>query len=205
VHYFYVLDGAFFAEVLGPGLAASWRVKSFAAAGPLCRRLLATAVLPENSVIRLVADGLPFDRHVWQALVGESLVLGASSVPRLEVAPRSLVALLAPERLDQDSPRRDFSQVEQIHYGSRDLHLGTYYRPEYVGWNDAADIKRLTEWMRGIDPGTCSADALARLPEFADAEERAEELAYVKDWWPPLVELYAGAETRGEVVVCERT
>jgi hypothetical protein len=131
-------------------------------------------------------------------------VLGASSVPRLETAPRSLLALLAPGRLDRDSPRDEFAPVEQVHYGSRDLHLGTYYRPDHVGWNDADDIARLRAWMHGVDPGSWRADDLAKLDEFAEAGERDEELAYVKDWWPPLVDLYAGAQRRGEVIVCER-
>lgn len=205
VHYFYLLDRGYFSDTLCPALSACWRKKSFTPARDLCRRLSAAPATPRDALVRLVAEGTAFDRHIWQALVGECLILGASSVPRLEIAPRSLLALLAPQRLDQDSPRRDFSPLEQIHYGSRDLHLGTYYRPDFVGWNDADDIKRLTAWMRGIDPATWNVDDLARLPEFADADERAEELAYVKDWWPPLVELYAGAEKRGEVIVCERT
>jgi hypothetical protein len=201
-HYFYLYERAFFAQALCPALAESWRRRSFAP----CRQLVddLAAWSPADAAVRLVAAGARFDRRLWHALAGECLVLGATDVPRLEVAPRALLALLAPQRLqDVFAARSAFSSIERAHYGSRDLHLGTCYRPDRVGWNDAGDVMELASWMRSIDPARWQEADLAVLPELPDAE-RAEELGFVRDWWPALVDLYARAAAAGQVVICEQ-
>jgi hypothetical protein len=155
-------------------------------------------------LIRQAASGLRFGRRNWQAVVAECLIHGAASMPRLEVAPASMCCLLAPEWLTTNLGRTESSPIEQVHYGSHDLRLGgAIYRPDHVGWNDAAAVARLTEFMQAIEPAAWTADNLARLPEFADAAERDEELAFVRDWWPALVALYADARCTDQIIVCE--
>jgi hypothetical protein len=206
VHYFYLLNRRRFEESLRPALTASWRARSFAPAQPLCGDIAAAGQAPAEALVRLVAAGLSFDRRVWQALVGECLVLAADDVPRLEVAPATLIALLAPHRLGLEPiPRASASPVEQMHFGSRDLRFGAFYRPDHVGWNDVDDVRRLLAWARTVDPRRWSPASLARLPEFADEMEREEELAFARDWWPALVDLYAAAQGAEQIIVCERT
>ena len=191
VHYFYVLPGPFF-ERLRRDLGDSWRQRSFGPCLALCRELAASQRLADESLVALVAGGARFDRNLWHALVGECLIDGADAMPCLETAPRSLLCLLAPERLHADPAQRDgFSPIEQIHFGSQDLRLGSFYRPDYVGLNDADDIARLTRYLANVDPSLWTPDHLRDLPDLADDADRGEELAYVRDWWPALCDLYA--------------
>jgi hypothetical protein len=44
---------------------------------------------------------------------------------------------------------------------------------------------------------------LTPLTDLADEADRAEELAYVRDWFPALQELYQRARKREEIVMCE--
>ena len=88
--------------------------------------------------------------------------------------------------------------------GTRDLvFAGHHYHPEHAGFNDAGDVERLHEYLAAIDPGTWSEGGLLPLPELATAEERREEIEYVRDWWPSLVEMYGRARAEGQVIICE--
>jgi hypothetical protein len=94
--------------------------------------------------------------------------------------------------------------ILQAHYGSRDVRLGGgYYRPEHAGTNDAADVGRLADYLASVDPQRWTPADLALLPDFATAEERADELEYVRDWFPALRDLYQQARERNQIVVCE--
>jgi hypothetical protein len=80
---------------------------------------------------------------------------------------------------------------------------GGYYRPDYAGLNDKGDVARLAAYLEAIDPATWKPRDLTRLADCHDDEERAEELAYVRDWWPDVVGLYHKARDRDLVVACE--
>ncbi|MCI0681919.1 MAG: hypothetical protein L0Y71_07430 [Gemmataceae bacterium] len=206
LHYFYLLNQAWLEEALRPALTESWRRRSFQPCRTLCRTLLETEAAGAAPVVAGVARGLPFDRTFWQALVGECLILGADAMPRLEIAFESLCCFLAPDRLGAEvADRGAFSPIEQAYFGSRDLRFGgRWHQPEYVGWNDAGDIARLVSYLQSVDPGAWSAAALQGLSHFENETERDEELADARAWWPALVEMYAGAQAAGQVIVAER-
>jgi len=206
LHYFYLLNDIWFAERMQPALAESWRRRSFAPCELLCQEVADAAPLPDDSVVRLVLTGLLYDRALWHALIGEWLTYGAAAMPRLAVAPAALCCLLAPERLGADlADTAARSPIEQMHFGARPLRFaGGWHRPDHVGWNDAAEVERLLEYARAVEPRSWTAAALAPLPELPDAAERDEELAYARDCWQGLVEMYQQAHATRQVIVCER-
>jgi hypothetical protein len=211
--YFLLLSEPFFQRQLRPALAASWQQRSFEPCRGLCADLLpavqAFAVRyhtgHDETLLVRVADGLPFDRDYWRALVGEVLWYGAAEIPELETAPDTLGCLLGPQQVATDLTRERFAQIHQAHYGARDLVFGGgYYRPEHAGYNDAADVARLADYLAGLDPQAWTPADLSALPDLADEQERADELEYARDWLPPLRDLYRQAREQERIVVCER-
>jgi hypothetical protein len=206
---FYLLAAAFLNLQIRPALAESWRRRSFDPCRDLCAELLARPgrALPEDCLLRHVVTGLPFARAFWHSLIGEFLLLGCEEMPLVQTAPATLCCLLAPERYRSgEAARSAYAPIEQVHFGSRDLRFaGAFYRPDHAGYNDEGDIARLLRYLEGIDAATWHEGMLRPMAEFATADERAEELAFVRDWLPALVELYRDAARRGCVVVCERT
>jgi hypothetical protein len=136
-------------------------------------------------------------------LAGEILLYGAASVPEIVTAPDTLGRLLAPGQ--DDSPSRPgFAPIRQAHFGARDLVFGGgFYRPDAAGWNDTGDVARLADYLATIDPTRWTAADLAGLREFADEDERADELAFAREAFPALRDLYRAACEAGQVVVCE--
>jgi hypothetical protein len=205
--YFYLFGAVFFRTRMQPALAESWRRRSFLPCHDFCAEVLGATkqTPPADSVLRQVARGLPFAREFWHGLVGELLVFGCQDMPLLQTAPATLCCLLAPERYGGDRPRSGFAPIQQIHFGSRDLRFGgAFYRPDHAGYSDGADVHRLLQYLDAIDPAAWHEAMLQPMTELASAEERAEELAFVRDWWPALVELYRNAATQGDIIVCER-
>jgi hypothetical protein len=95
--------------------------------------------------------------------------------------------------------------IRQALGGSRDHTFGpTVYRPEHAGFNDAGDVARLADYLAAVRPERWSPADLAGLPDLADEEERAEELAFVREWFPVLVDLYQRCRAAGRVLVIER-
>ena len=205
---FYLLGALFFHSRVQPALAESWRRRSFAPCRDLCAEIIARPgrTLPEDCLLGQVVRGLPFVRDFWHGVVGQLLLLGADEMPLVQTAPATLCSLLAPERYGAgDAPRRDFAPIEQIHFGSRDLRFGgAFYRPEHAGFNDIQDVALLLRYMEAIDPTGWTEAMLEPMSILATPDERAEELAFVHDWWGPLVDVYRDALTRQCVVVCER-
>jgi hypothetical protein len=211
--YFLLLSNTAFEQRLRPALAASWRQRSFEPCRPLCAELLPAALAfaqryhlgPDDNLLAQVANGLPFERAFWRALVGEVLWYSAMDIPELQTAPEALVCLLAPEHSAQTSVARErFAPIQQAHFGARDLVFGGgYYRPVYAGYNDAADVARLAAYLATVDPQRWTPAGLTALPDLADDEERAEELEYIRDWFPALHDLYQQARADDQVVVCE--
>jgi hypothetical protein len=205
--YFYLFGAGFFRTRMQPALAESWRRRSFRPCHDVCAEVLwaTKQTPPADSVLRQVARGLPFAREFWHGLVGELLVFGCQDMPLLQTAPATLCCLLAPEQFGSDLPRSDFAPIQQIHFGSRDLRFGgAFYRPDHAGCNSEADVSRLLHYLEGIDPAAWHESMLQPMTELASEEERAEELAFVRDWWPALVELYRNAATQGDIIICEQ-
>lgn len=126
---------------------------------------------------------------------------GARAIPEVQTAEETLVCLLAPAAL-ANQPRAAQAPIQQAHHGSRDLLLGTCYRPEHCGWNDAADTRRLADYLASIAAATWRPDDLAALTDLP-AEDRADELDFARACVAALADLYQQAAQAGQVVVCE--
>lgn len=202
LHYFHVLEGAFFHDTLLPALAACRRRRSFA---PLRNLLPHLPLAAANDSILVHSLGAAYDRHVFQAVVGETLILTALAMPRLPLDPRTLAAFLAPESLERTTgDRGGLAPIQRAFFGSRDLRIGSYvHRPLHVGWNDADDMRFLAEYLDAVDTSKWSADALRPIDQLRTDEDREEELALASEWWPDFVALYAKGVERGSVIVCE--
>jgi hypothetical protein len=204
-------ETARFTGQLAPALAECWRRRSFGPCQALCAALLpglsayadGFATAASEPLTAQVARGLPFDRDFWRLLAGELLLFGADELPEFQTAPETLARLLAPD-VDpaEELPRDRLPPVLQSHYGSRELRFGSaFYHPDRAGWNDAADVARLADYLAAVDPAAWTADSLRGLGPDEDADD---ELAFARDWFPPLREMYRRARERGQVVVCER-
>jgi hypothetical protein len=210
--YFLIEDGALFHEEVRPALAASWRFRSFAPCVPLCGRIATAArdfairfhLADQENLVTLVAAGMPFDRTTWRHLAGEILWFGAEEIPQIETNLSGLCALIEPTAAMQADAARPLSPATvQAHRGSHDLTFGgAFYRPESAGWNDLDDVKRLSAFLDGVRPATWNASNLAVLPDLPP-EEWEEELAFLRDWFPSLQEMYRTAAQKRRIVICE--
>jgi hypothetical protein len=210
--YFYLLDERRLLECIRPALAASWQQRSFEPCRDLCAGLLPAAKMfadryhlgSEESLLSRVLRGLPFDRDFWRLLTGEMFLFSAVEIPEIQTAAESFCCLLAPERyLEQDTPRERFAPIQQVHYGSRDLVFGSaHYRPEHAGWNNHADVVRLTGYLASLSPEQWTVAGVAALPEVDD-EERAEEIAFLRDWFGPLRAMYERAASGRHAIISE--
>jgi len=211
--YFLLLDAPTFHERIVPPLAACWRDRSFAPC-----RVLAEELRPmlhgfrenffagaEEPLIVQAARGMPFDRHIWRALVGEVLLLAAAEVPELQTAPEALCCLLAPDAYALESVAREcFAPIQQAHFGSRDLRIGkARYGSDHVGINALDDVARLANYLARIDPERWTISDIAAYRDAADDVERSEELEFVREWFPSLQGVYRRAHDQGQVVICE--
>jgi hypothetical protein len=201
--YFFLHDADDFTHRLRPALTACRRRRSFAPARGLCADLAPaarayaeryhTGAIP--SLVEQLADGLfPFDRGLWRGLVGEVLLYAAVEVPQFQTCEDTLARLLAPE---------DLPTLRQAHHGSRDLTFGpAVYRPGQAGFNDAADVARLRDRLDAIDSEGWDAARLVGLPDLAE-EDIDEELAFAREWFPVLRDLFRSCQERRLVVVHE--
>jgi hypothetical protein len=213
--YFLVLDGARFEHEIRPALAASWRQRHFDPCRPLCAALTPAALAyaeryhtgGDEPLVGQVARGLPFDRHFWRALVGEVLLFAADEIPEFQTCADTLCCLLAPDHYQVKGtplPREQLPPIRQAHEGSRDLTFGAaVYRPDHAGYNNARDVARLADYLDAVRPESWTAADLEGLRDAADAEERADELAFAREWFPVLRDLYRGARGRGQALVQE--
>jgi hypothetical protein len=194
--YFLLLDADRFRQQISPALAASWRQRSFVPCRQLCESLLPAALVererfqagPEEPLLAQVVRGLPFDRNLWRLLVAEVLLVAAVEAPVLQTAPETLVHLLTTEAVPEGLPRDRWPPIHQAHFGSRDLVLGGYYRPDHAGLNDVADVRRLATYLTAVNTTAWSADALTGL--IADPEDREDELALARECFAGLRDLY---------------
>ena len=211
--YFFLWERHPFVDVILPSMAASWRERSFAPCRDVCRGLLPAAKAfseryclgEESLILNQVAEELPFERHSWRCLVGEILMIGAAEIPEIETAPDSLCCILAPDRYQEEStPRPHFAPIQQVHFGARDLAFGSaFYRPEHAGWNEQSDVERLAGYLAGIDPESWTVADLRLHRELVDDQQRAEELEYLREWFPALCDMYRRAAEKDWAVFSE--
>jgi hypothetical protein len=211
--YFLLLDAASFEGRVRPQLAESWRQRSFAPCRQLCRSLLPAASAYRERyhtgdvepVLCAVAEGLSFDRTRWRALVSEVLLFTAADIPEFQVNEGALCLLLAPKNYRNNvTERQSLAPIQQAHLGSQDLTFGSaVYRPEHAGYNNSADVARLVDYLGSVQPDQWAVADLADLRGTDDEEERGDELAFVREWFPALVDLYQRARANGQVVVHE--
>jgi hypothetical protein len=211
--FFQLLAARTFHEQIRRALSAAWQQRSFEPCRWLCLALLPAVEVfaqrfhtnPEESLLRQVAAGLPFDRDFWRLLVGEVLLYSAEEIPELQTIPDTFCCLLAPQRYREGpGPRERFAPIEQVHFGARDLFFGGgFYRPDHAGYNNTDEVAQLTNYLDALRPEDWTIAALAGLREVSDDEERADELDFAREWLPPLQELYRRAHQRQQIIVCE--
>jgi hypothetical protein len=210
--YFYVHDGEPFHQQLAPALIAAWRRRSFEPCRALCASLvprikdfvLPFQPAPGESLVSLVAQGLPFARDYFGHLVGELLLYAAAEMPEILTAPDTLCCILAPEQYREQSDCRDqFAPIQQAHYGSRDVVFGGYYRPEAAAYNDVNDVIYLARYLAAIRPETWTLHQLVNWQEHADRDEVEEELEFARERFADLSALYARLAIKGQVLVSE--
>ncbi len=209
--YFLMLDAAAFEGRARPVLAASWRLRSFEPCRSFCAELLPAArayaeqyhVGGDEPLLHRIADGLPFDRNFWRALVGEVLLFSAVEIPEFQTCEETLCRLLAPEHCWEATDSRErLAPIQQAHRGTRDLTFGAaVYRPEQAGYNNAADVDRLAQYLAAVRPENWRPADLMGLHGAADDSE--EELAFSRDSIPTLADLFRRAHERGAVLVHE--
>jgi hypothetical protein len=211
--YFLGLDAETFLRRIQPALAASWRQRSFDPCRLLCHELLPAAhdygrryhTGGAESLVAQIIEGLPFDHACWRLLAGEVLLFAAVEMPEFPSNLETLCCLLAPEQSGRDELGREhFAPIQQALRGSRDVTFGAaVYRPEQAGYNDPGDVARLAGYLAGVQPQRWTVDDLRLLRDLGDDDERADELAFVREWFPVLVELYQRAQTERRVLVIE--
>jgi hypothetical protein len=211
--YFLCLNAETFLEQVRPAFAASWRLRSFEPCRSLCKQFLAAArdyteryhLGEEETLVARVASGLSFDRAVWRLLVGELLLFAAVEIPEFQSNAETLCCLLAPEPYRRGAILREqFAPIQQVLRGSRDVTFGAaIYRPEQAGYNDPEDVARLAAYLAAVQPQRWTVDDLRSLADMPDDDERADELAFVREWFPVLVDLYQRARSRQHVLVIE--
>jgi hypothetical protein len=203
-NYFLLHDGEAFETQLRPGLAACRQHRSFQPVLAYCHQLLPRVrefdsrhrIADGMSLIERVADGLPYQHQFWRALVGELLFYAAAEIPELPTCLDTLCILL-PKQGREPSP------ILQAHRGSRPLTLGlSVYRPEHCGFNNGDDISRLAKYLASIDPSCWCAEDLTGMKDLTP-DDREEELAIARDWFPLLCDLYSQASRKGQVIVHE--
>lgn len=198
-HYFYLHTRQSFSQLV-PALAQSLLATRWQ---PLHAVAAQLAAIPADSLLAQALQGAPFRRDLWHAVAGEFLVLAAHEVPRLEIDAASLLHLLTGQA-DADLPRADFSPIHQVLLGSRELRFGpAFYRPSQAGWNDGDDVLRLRSWLEAVDPAAWRPETLEGAPHLRTEQDRSEELDFLRDGWPALVDLYRRAERSACVVIGE--
>jgi hypothetical protein len=211
--YFLCLDAETYVHTIRPALADSWRQRRFEPCRSLCRMLLPAAHAytqryhtgDEETLMARVVEGLPFDRACWRLLAGEVLLFAAVEIPELQSNGETLCCLLAPEPYRREiTARASFAPIQQVLHGSRNVAFGAaVYRPEQAGYNDPNDVTRLAAYLTTVQPERWTVDDLRSLRGVDDDDERADELAFVREWFPVLVELYQRTHAERRVLVIE--
>ena len=97
--YFFLLDATLFETVIRPAFAESWKRRSFEPCRTLCERLLPAAHLyreryhtgDDEPLLARRCRVSRFDRHIWRALVSETLLFAAVEIPEFQVCAETLM------------------------------------------------------------------------------------------------------------------
>jgi len=211
--YFLCLDAETFLRQIRPALAAGWRLRGFEPCRSLCTQLLPAArdytqryhTGEDETLLERIVAGLPFDRACWRMLAGEMLLFAAVEIPEFQSNAETLCCLLAPEQYQRGgTPREEYAPIQQVLSGSHDVTFGSaVYRPEQAGYNDLEDVARLAAYLASVQPERWTVDDLRPLRDAEDDEERHDELAFTREWFPALVELYQRCEANDRVLIIE--
>jgi hypothetical protein len=211
--YFMCLDAETFLQRIRPALTNSWHQRSFDPCRSLCGELLPAVqayaqryhLSEKETLVATVADGIPFDRVCWRHLAGEVILFAAAEIPEFPSNAEPLCCLLGAVPYHREPVNREyFAPIEQILRGSRDLIFGTaMYRPDQAGYNDPADVARLAAYLTSVQPQRWTVEDLQPLSDLVDDEERADELEFVREWYPALVELYQRTHENQRVLIIE--
>jgi hypothetical protein len=211
--YFLCLNAETFLNRIRPALAESWRLRSFEPCRSLCKELLPAArdysqryhLGEEETLVAQVAAGTTFDRACWRHLVGEVLLFAAEEIPEFQSSSESLCCLLAPDQYRQGRMgRAGFAPIQQVLWGSRDVTVGpAIYRPEQAGFNNPDDVARLAAYLASVQTQDWTTDNLRALDDLRDDADRADELEFVREWFPVLVDLYQRTKSERRVLVIE--
>jgi hypothetical protein len=198
--YLYLHDSDAFHRRIAPALAAGWRRRTFGPVVALAAEL-APAIAAFAERHHLTADERPllaslsadrsFDRRLWRHLAGEVLLYAAADAPAIQTAADTLTVLVMPDQGET---------IRQAHEGSRELDFeGVPYRPGHAGLNDFTHVQRVAADLAAIDRAAWSATALA----YLDDDEGADELAFARECFVAVRDLYEQARRNNQVVVCE--
>lgn len=211
--YFLSLSAETFLQQIRPALSDSWRKQSFNSCRTLCNTVLPAALAytqryhlgAEQTLVAKIVEGIPFDRAYWRLLVGEVLLFTALEIPEFPSNSETMRCLLAgASSARSERGRKDLAPIEQALGGSQDVTFGTaIYRPDQAGYNDPKDVARLASYLAGVQPQHWTADDLRPLDGLTDDEERADELAFAREWFPTLAELYQRAQRDKHILIIE--
>jgi hypothetical protein len=197
--YFLLHDAIAFRRI-ATALGASWRRRNF---GPIVE--LAVEFDPiftafadrfhltadERPLLTQLTADQPFGRRLWRHIAGEILLYAAADAPAIQTAPDTLAAIVAPDQI---------TTIQQAHVGSRELDFdGVPYRPGHAGLNDVTDVARLVDEFAVVNPAHWSE---GNLPATND-DDAAEELAFARECFTALCDVYRQARACGQVVACE--
>ena len=195
--YLLVHDALTFAA-LRPVLGDAWWQRSFLRCAPhveewsvaALRYAEAYHIDPAEILLTGFGPKTPFSSSSWRTLVGELLVVTAVEMPELPSHLESLSRLL-PSTLAKDALQ-----------GCGDLTFGlATYRPGLAGFTSAEDVRRILDELLAIDPAGWSASMLPA--DELDADDLDDELAYCREWFAVLVDLYERVVRDDRVIVFE--
>jgi hypothetical protein len=209
--YYMLIDAELFQRRIVPDLGMSWAGRNFGACRDFCRDLIPFVSKfseqfhtgAQESLVSKVAGGLPFDKVLWSALLGEILLFSAQEIPEIQTDPDAML-LLETGRIEPAGSRELFSPIEQVHFGSQDLAFGSkVYRPFNAGLNDTDDVTRLLAYLNQVDTHGWRGNDLAPSTKM-ESEELEEELEFARQCFTALKDLYRSASERNAVVLCEK-
>ena len=181
----------------GAGGASSRAARLLRGPGPGGRRL--RRALPHRPRRAAAGPAWPAAASPSTATSGDSSSARCCSTarrrsPRSSPHPTPCAALLA-------AGEDDAAPIRRAHYGTHDLVFGGgFYRPDAAGYNDVPDVAGSpTTWRPSMRRAGRVAD-LAGLRDFADEEERADELEFARRCcrpWPGCTGGAGGGANRG--------
>jgi hypothetical protein len=211
--YFLVHDRAVFEDRLRPALASAWRERSFLPCVALCREWTDAArdysdryhVDPNDILLLQIDRSFCFDRALWRTLVGELLLFAAGDIPEFPTNFDTVLHILGCPTNPEVLEKADLPPIQQALQGSRDLDFGLVaYRPEHAGYNTSSDIHRIVGELERVSIEAWTTEDLAGLDNLLEEEDRADELAFAREWFAALRDLYRRAADAGGVIILER-